>query len=124
MNSAGPTLVIIEKWVSPSLINLKGKKHQLGDSLEKGSENIVYIGRQMYMGGWRIPKSKWFNPYPVKKHGLEESLKMYRTHLAENQELINSLAELNGKKLACWCHPQPCHGQVLIEFFNFYCKNN
>ena len=25
------------------------------------------------------------------------------------------LAELKGKRLGCFCHPQPCHGDVLAE---------
>ncbi|KAI8847095.1 hypothetical protein BC829DRAFT_397178 [Chytridium lagenaria] len=29
----------------------------------------VYIGRAMYMGGWRLAKSIWFNPFQVKTMG-------------------------------------------------------
>lgn len=30
---------------------------------------------------------------------------------------MNSLHELNGKVLGCWCAPGPCHGDVLVELF-------
>ena len=35
-----------------------------------------------------------------------------------NKELMNSLSELRGKRLGCWCKPERCHGNVLIELLN------
>jgi hypothetical protein len=29
-----------------------------------------------------------------------------------------ALPELRGKDLACWCAPERCHGQVLLELAN------
>ena len=28
---------------------------------------------------------------------------------------LDELAALDGKRLACWCAPEPCHGDVLAE---------
>jgi len=39
----------------------------------------------------------------------------YRDHLLSRPELIAALPELRGKDLACWCAPEPCHGEVLLE---------
>eukprot|EP01127_Copromyxa_protea_P011866 TRINITY_DN302_c0_g1_i2.p1 TRINITY_DN302_c0_g1~~TRINITY_DN302_c0_g1_i2.p1 ORF type:complete len:108 (+),score=20.68 TRINITY_DN302_c0_g1_i2:200-523(+) len=67
------------------------------------------------MGGWRLTQSKWHNPFPVKTHGRETSIKMYEDYIRENSELFGSLHELEGKVLGCWCHPQACHGDVLVR---------
>ncbi len=28
---------------------------------------------------------------------------------------MNELKKLVGKNLGCWCHPEPCHGNVIME---------
>lgn len=30
-------------------------------------------------------------------------------------ELLALVPELRGRALACWCAPEPCHGDVLAE---------
>lgn len=107
----------VEKPVPPEVICLKGKKDVLGPSLERAPENYVYIGRNMNMGGWRLPKSKWANPYSVKQYGRDQVLVMYRDHILQSPDLLKSLSELEGKILACWCAPEPCHGDILREMF-------
>lgn len=42
----------------------------------------------------------------------------YDDHLDETPELVARLPELRGKALACWCHPLPCHGDVLVARVN------
>src|SRR5579862_7880282 len=98
----------------PTVISLKGHIHEYGPSLEKGPPELLYIGRQQYQGKWSLPKSKWANPYQLKKYSREESLKLYRDYLLNNQELLNSLSELQGKVLCCWCFGKgKCHGDIL-----------
>lgn len=92
---------------------MKGNKEKYGASLEK-NEDIVYIGRAINMGGWKLKKSKWHNPFTIKEYG-KESIKKYREYILENRVLMDSLEELRGKTLACWCKPEPCHGDVLKE---------
>lgn len=66
----------------------------------------VYIGRP----------SKWGNPYEIGKDGTRsEVIDKYRKYLRNNQELLGQLGELKGKTLGCWCFPNQCHGDVLIE---------
>ncbi len=115
-----PKVVIQGKCQLPTLISLKGQKNVLGPQLERAPTNLIYIGRHTYRGGWKIPKSKWYNPYSVNKYGLDVAIKNYRIHIINNIDLLDSLSELNGKILACWCDPNPCHGKVLIELFNLY----
>ena len=67
----------------------------------------VYIGRP----------SKWGNPFVIGKDGSRtEVIEKYRNYILDNPDLLVALGELKGKILACWCPPQPCHGDVLIEF--------
>lgn len=104
-----------------SITNLKGRKPQCL------LPNEVYIGRNIYMGGWKLPKSKWANPFSVGKH--EEEAKLLgvpvRQLVIEKYEkyihasgLVNDIEELRGKDLACWCAPQACHGAVLLKLLN------
>jgi len=69
----------------------------------------VYIGRP----------SKWRNPFVIGKDGnREEVIEKYKKWLLNNKELMADLWELRGKILACWCAPQSCHGDVLLELAN------
>lgn len=80
--------------------------------------NHIYIGRNMtfYVPG--AVKSKWSNPYSVKKYGRDKCLEMYEQHIKDTPELLKSLKELQGKTLGCWCHPEACHGHVLQKLLN------
>jgi hypothetical protein len=76
----------------------------------------VYIGRP----------SKWGNPYSHKEGTLAEfkvanraeALEKYEKYLLENETLFNSLIELKGKTLGCWCKPNKCHGDILAKWSN------
>jgi len=103
-----------------SVINIKkANLIKLGyDDLENWLEdpNHVYIGRNMvyYVPGAKA--SKWANPFSVKTYGREECLKLYREHILGNKNLMKRIKkELSGKILGCWCAPEACHGDVLLE---------
>ena len=69
----------------------------------------VYIGRG----------SKWGNKFVIGKDGdRAEVIKKYREWILDNKELLNSLHELKGKVLGCFCKPLACHGDVLAELVN------
>lgn len=73
----------------------------------------VYIGRrQVYVQG--TFNSKWKNPFSVKKYGREGCIQKYREMIV-GSELMRDLEELRGKELGCWCFPEKCHGDVLLE---------
>lgn len=66
----------------------------------------VFIGRP----------SKWGNPFRIGVDGTRsEVIKKYRDYILKNPDLLNSLDELEGKVLGCYCKPKACHGDVLIE---------
>lgn len=78
----------------------------------------IYIGRG----------SKWGNPFTHIKdretkaeyivETREEALKKYREWILNKPELLNSLHELTGKRLGCYCSPRRCHGDILVELIN------
>lgn len=75
----------------------------------------IYIGR----ANKDLPQSKWHNPFPLQnEEQREEVLLRYKEYLMDNPELLNSLHELKGKVLGCWCHPRCCHGDVLVRMAN------
>lgn len=66
----------------------------------------VYIGRP----------SPWGNPFKIGPDGNRaEVIELYRTYILNDPELLARVKSLKGKRLGCWCHPQPCHGDVLAE---------
>ena len=70
------------------------------------------------MGGWRLSQSKWYNPYSVKQYGRDGAIDRYKTYIESNENnLLNDLHELAGKRLGCWCKPNRCHGDILQELF-------
>lgn len=85
--------------------------------------NNVYIGRNVvYVKG--TFNSKWRNTFPVKRMGRDDCIKAYKEYILQNPELIKDLYELKGKQLGCWCKPEKCHGDVLIELLNCLEKNS
>jgi hypothetical protein len=88
-------------------------------NVKSGEPYHVYIGNQMPWEPYRLKKSVWANPYNgAFRSGeitREEVLSKYREHVLSNPQLLDKLPELEGKVLACWCAPEPCHGDVLLE---------
>lgn len=64
--------------------------------------------------------SKWQNPFSVKKYGREKALELYKEHILNH--LYNDLHELEGKELGCWCKPEPCHGDILLDLLKINLK--
>ena len=92
----------------------------------KHSEN-VYIGRSgiVFIDKARYPKkaSIWANPFKITKSCTRESiLQKYESYILEKASTepdIYDLKSLQGKKLGCWCHPLPCHGDVLLRLSKY-----
>jgi hypothetical protein len=74
----------------------------------------VYIGRASPRHG--LARSKWHNPFRVGRDGTRlEVIAKYEAYLRGRPDLMAALHELRGKRLGCWCHPRPCHGDVLAR---------
>ena len=80
----------------------------------------VYIGRP----------SKWGNPFTHIQDGKtianyvvgsrEEAVNSYEEWITngDGKHLMNDINELKDKVLGCWCHPQSCHGDILVKLIN------
>lgn len=91
--------------------------------------NNVYIGRGgvVFINKQRYPtySSKFANPYKIgKDRTRKEVISKYKDYI--NQKILNDkiykneLLSLKGKNLGCWCYPEKCHGDVLLELINKY----
>lgn len=84
-------------------------------NINKEDPDVVYIGRG----------SAWGNPYShkdgtkaiVQVNSVAEAIQEYRKWLwwQIKQGIVTKemLVELDGKRLACYCSPNPCHGNVI-----------
>jgi hypothetical protein len=87
-------------------------------------EGTVYVGRgQRYSwakGTDVEHESPFKNPFTEKQAGSRErAVEMFREYITGRPELIErARRELRGRDLACWCAPEPCHGDVLLELAN------
>lgn len=95
---------------------------QLGPLSKKGLErafadnpDLVYIGRAMPRYG--LTTSIFANPFHIGDDGdRDEVIEKYRDFLRQTPGLADKARrELQGKKLVCWCFPQACHGDVIVE---------
>lgn len=58
----------------------------------------------------------WGNPYVIGRDGTrKECIAKYRKMLTTNRELMAQIETLRGKRLVCWCKPDACHGDVLVD---------
>lgn len=86
----------------------------------------------MFQGGWRLPSSKWANPFRLSDYAENRGavLVAYEKYVRASPELMDSLHELAGKRLGCWCVEKrcltcgkmrgtcghlDCHGDVLVK---------
>ena len=75
----------------------------------KTTDTQIYCGRP----------SKWGNRFIIGKDGTrEEVIEKYMDWFCTQQHLIDSLHELEGKDLICWCAPKGCHCDFLLEIAN------
>lgn len=114
-----------------SLRNKYGKsKYANQMEWEQDSDNHVYIGRGnsvrikmdteegMKYVPWPKIGSPFANPFPAKKHGRDESIRLYKDYIKEklgDPEIYEQFKKLKGKTLGCWCKPNACHGDALLE---------
>jgi len=114
-----------------SVVNIKKKelnKNGYKDFEDwNANSDHIYIGRNMcaYVPG--TIGSKWKNPFSLKyflkksiskkntKYTLKTALEKYEDHVRNTPSLYNSLGELEGKVLGCWCKPSQCHGDILLK---------
>lgn len=84
--------------------------------------DAVYVGRP----------TKWGNPWShLRSHDLavtlvhsrEDAIERFLLWITSDTPTTNRLRddivrELRGKDLCCWCSPQPCHADILLQIAN------
>lgn len=78
-------------------------------------KDAVYVGRP----------SKWGNPFKIgdydnvthKPMNRKKVIEKYRFYIMCNADPLE-IAKLRGKDLVCWCAPEPCHADILLELAN------
>jgi hypothetical protein len=72
--------------------------------------NAVYIGRP----------SKWGNPFLIGRDGDRQTVvARFRVKVLSDLTLKEMVKkELRGMNLVCFCSPEACHGDVLLEVAN------
>ena len=90
------------------------------------TEQNIYIGAKASKYARReVPNSKWVNPFNIWEWdgaSLEDILEHYENYVRNNPFLMSSLHELEDKQLGCWCKPNSCHGDVLLNLYNEVCE--
>lgn len=100
------------------LVNFQSIKAHWDSKTDQWDDSrFVYIGRANL--GYHLPHSPWANPYRIDRDTPENraaAIANYRSHI---QNLVAQgrvrIDDLVGKTLVCWCSPQACHGDVLID---------
>lgn len=83
-------------------------------SKRKGAEpppkDAVYVGRG----------TRWGNPFKIGRDGdRDKCIRAYRIMVESHAPTVQAIRrELRGKDLVCWCAPEPCHADVLLEIAN------
>jgi hypothetical protein len=68
-------------------------------------EGAVFIGR----------RSRHGNIYVIDLHGTRaQVIHLHKMSIACRPEYLDSLDELSGKDLLCFCVPKACHGDILL----------
>jgi hypothetical protein len=74
------------------------------------ARGYVYIGRGSAFG----------NPYRMGKDGDRKTvIEKFRKHFQKrlhNERFKKAVEDLRGKTLGCFCKPEACHGDVIVEY--------
>lgn len=90
------------------------------NSVNLSDDNVIYIGRRRQgidSDGF------WGNHIHKKSRSLSGTTlaeyEQWFLHCIEyDDEFRKRVETLRGKTLACWCHPKPCHGDVIANWLN------
>lgn len=94
--------------------------------VDLGPPRVVHCLREPYhhyVGRGRDPHTgipgRLGNPFRIGYDGnRDEVIDKYELWVPTQRWLLELLAQLRGLTFGCWCHPEPCHGDVLIRLAN------
>jgi hypothetical protein len=79
-------------------------------------DDVIYVGRPVYSGGWNLSGHPLANPFKVSQLTTPaQAVAQYDRWLDTQTELLEYwLPRLKGRRLGCWCaQGEPCHARVL-----------
>ncbi len=72
----------------------------------------VYIGRPTIFG----------NPFKISDSSRQEAISKYKDYfnnrIKNDKFFKDCIEQLQGKILGCYCKPQDCHGDVIVEYLD------
>ena len=84
----------------------------------------TYKGKYTYIGRGSI----FGNPFRIGIDGdRTQVIEKYRALFYDrlkDVEFLRQVLDLKGKVLGCYCKPLPCHGDVIVEFLERYCRSH
>lgn len=113
--------------VNVKVANIRPKYNNLEEWM--ADPNNIYIGRAgvVFINNKRFPPvgSLFANPFKInKEQEREEVIRKYKKYITEKLETDGKFQEefllLKNKNLGCWCHPEKCHGDVLLELLETF----
>jgi len=94
------------------------KKAEWEDSL-RSQGKVVNCRRDRKFDVLIDRTTKWGNPFRIGPDGdRDEVCNKYEKWLPTQPDLMAAICELRGKTLGCWCKPERCHGDFLVELAN------
>ena len=112
------------KYIRPKYNNLKEWMND-PNNVYIGRAGVVFITNEETGNKERFPKSssEFANPFKVGKDGTrEEVIEKYKNYITKKLEedilLQEELLKMKSKHLGCWCAPEPCHGNILLELLS------
>ncbi len=114
--------IVVDEWSSRQASRIRSETRRLAvpettvihvNEMQPGD---VYIGRALPRRGL-FKSSPFANPFRIGRDGNRaEVIEKYRTWLLGQPILVSTIPELlQGRRLACWCAPEACHGHVLAQ---------
>lgn len=86
-------------------------------NLTETDDWTVYIGRENSY--YNLSESKFSNPYTTNEYERETAVRLYELwfyrQLFSDENFFNSFVALQDERLACWCLPEACHGEVIAN---------
>ncbi len=86
----------------------------------RGPTDFVLIDRRTPYGNHKYKIGAW-NERLGRKLTREDSVELFKVEfwcrINEDTIYCFDVERLRGKKLACWCTPLACHGDVYVEYF-------
>ena len=81
-------------------------------------EGAVYVGRPSFWGNpFKIGDAYYQKDKMTRTDAIEAYIEWLQTS-DEGAKRLARIRDLRGKNLVCWCAPQACHADILLELAN------